>query len=109
MELIQQQRNRANILHGFLKKQSLEYFQETGISTCNNCYATGLRVNRSLSGDFSWDTANFCKECNGIGYKGLSGGMQIDLINFICKRCDGIGCDKCNHKGIVDWVTNIMG
>jgi len=109
MELTQQQRNRANRFHSFLKKQNLAYFIETGITTCNDCYATGLRATKSLSGDFSWDTTSFCDICNGIGYMGLAGGMQIDLLNYICKHCEGIGCSKCDQKGIVDWVSHAMG
>ena len=109
MILTQEQINRANTFHDFLRKQSLEYFIETGITTCSPCGATGLKASKIPGGDYTWDTASFCDECNGIGYKGLAGGIQVDLIHFICKKCDGIGCSKCDQMGIVDWVTNIMG
>lgn len=110
MELSTKQTNRANRFHIFLKKQNDLYFEETKISKCEVCSATGLNGFRNLSdGGFSWDTINFCDNCNGIGYIGLAGGIQIDLINYICKRCDGIGCNECKFTGIEDWISHAMG
>lgn len=110
MYLNERQVNRANTFHVFLKHQPPEYFEEQDINPCKTCKATGLSGTSKLSdGGLMWDTTSFCSDCNGIGYKGLAGGKQIDLIHFICKQCDGIGCYKCEQKGIVDWVSNAMG
>lgn len=110
MFLTEEQIRRSNLFHGFLKKQPSSYFEETSISKCTKCEGIGLtHCGKMKDGSTHWDAASFCEECNGIGYKGIAGTMSIDLLNFVCKRCDGIGCKKCNNSGIVDWVTNIMG
>ena len=109
MRLTPKQINRANTFHRFLKRQTHEYFAEQRIFTCSFCRSTGLQVSKLSDGGFSWDTSSYCDECNGIGYKGLVGGKQVDLLHYICKRCDGIGCPKCDQTGIVDWVANVMG
>lgn len=96
----------------FLKKQSPEYFEETGIVKCLECNGTGLKNYRKIGdNDFTWDTSEFCCECKGIGYKNLFSYEHniIDGSNCVCKHCEGRGCSTCNHGGITDWVTNLMG
>lgn len=109
MRLTTQQIRRSNLFHEFLKRQDACYFEESSITKCQKCHTTGLANYKQMADGGSWDTASFCDNCNGIGYKGVASEIQIDLLNFVCKQCDGIGCVKCDHRGIVDWVTNIMG
>jgi DnaJ-class molecular chaperone len=108
MLLTGRQLNRANTFHKFLKLQSPEYFAENRIFTCSKCHSTGLNIYTLSDGRFCWDTTTFCDKCNGIGYTGLAGSMQIDLLHYVCKSCDGIGCLRCND-GITDWVSHAMG
>jgi len=111
MNLDERQIIRANLFHVFLKKQSNVYFKEHKITKCEKCKQTGLG-SLTLCADktYAWDASSFCSECNGIGYLGIAnGGFTIDLLNFICRKCDGIGCKECEYDGIVDWVAHMMG
>ncbi|RLD63312.1 MAG: hypothetical protein DRI84_09835 [Bacteroidetes bacterium] len=114
MNLTEKQVARANRFHAILKTKGKEYFKENNIVPCSCCDKTGLRYTKmtDVNGEVyatGWDTSSFCNECNGIGYKGIANGFQIDILNFICRNCDGIGCGECNHSGVVDWVTHMMG
>ena len=60
------------------------------------------------NGGYNWDGRSFCDECNGIGYTGIAGTIQIDDTHYFCKKCDGIGCSHCD-EGITDWVSHAMG
>ena len=114
MILDETQRNRSDRFHKFLKQQPINYFKKNHIILCEKCNGTGLDHTKIYDEEndnviCSWDTHSFCDNCNGIGYKGFKDDIQIDLLNFICRNCDGIGCESCNNTGIVDWVTNMMG
>ena len=114
MTLTEEQKNRSDRFHSFLKKQPENYFKENNINLCKKCDGSGLDYIKSYDEEVdifcsSWDTYNYCSYCNGIGYKGFKDDIQIDLLNFICRDCNGIGCEECNNTGIVDWVTNMMG
>lgn len=109
MHLTQKQMQRGTLFHKFLKKQHPEYFEMTGIIKCTECSGTGLAgLYKNPDGTCGWDTYSYCNKCNGIGYKGLSGVVQIDDLHYMCKHCDGIGCSRCDD-GITDWVSHAMG
>ncbi len=109
MNLNQNQIRRANRFHAILKTKDDKYFEENIITPCIDCHNTGLSYFENSDGTKSWDTSTYCDECNGIGFKGVSNGFQVDLTNFICRLCDGIGCDECSHTGVVDWIAHMMG
>ena len=101
---------RLNSIFLFLKKQSPKYFEYTGIVKCEECAGTGLYKYKYMDkNDASWETNNFCEECNGVGFIGLCGEDNIDEMNFVCNNCNGNGCEKCKHNGVIDWISNIMG
>lgn len=109
MNLTPQQVSRANRFHVILKAKDEEYLDENDIKKCDECNGTGLRYIELSDGSKGWDTTGYCDECNGIGFKGVSNGFQVDSTSYICRLCDGIGCDECEHTGVVDWVTHLMG
>ena len=114
MTLTETQLVRSNRFHLYLKQQSEKYFEENDIIPCEKCDRTGLNHftwtdSENIIYGRGWDTTSYCDDCNGIGYKGRSNTIRIDDLHFICRLCDGIGCDECNQTGIVDWVANIMG
>jgi hypothetical protein len=74
-----------------------EEFVKCDIKRCGHCGATGLANKYQMD--------NFCTMCGGIGYKGFEK-IQGD---FICRTCNGGGCNRCKQKGIVDWVTHANG
>ncbi len=67
---------------------------------CEKCSGTGLDNISNLNGDYSWDGVSFCKQCNATGYIMFKNTMILKK----CPHCDGAGCDKCNNKGILDWI-----
>ncbi len=114
MTLTEKQKNRSDRFNRFLKQQSECYFKENNIIQCEKCDGSGLDYTKSYDEDAdifcsSWDTHSYCDNCSGIGHTGFKDDIQIDLLNFICRYCDGVGCERCNDTGIVDWVTNMMG
>jgi len=106
---ISEEKFKLNILE-FLRRQSNEYHKKENIKKCKTCRGTGLLLHYGTDINY-WDSRSYCSDCNGFGYSGLNDidkGM-IDTTHFVCKKCGGSGCDLCNYKGIVDWVTNAMG
>ena len=76
---------------------NINEFVKTEIKSCGHCNGTGL-FNKS-------DMNDFCDECHGVGFTGFD-----HLGNdFVCRSCNGIGCKKCEEKGIVDWIAHAMG
>jgi hypothetical protein len=119
---------KTNTIHKFLKSKNVKELEELKIYKCGHCNGTGIPKNEnfmiwhSYVRKYMWDTVNFCKNCKGVGYVYLGNpdvsnlgdydclsGYNIDGVNFVCKSCNGMGCGKCNHTGIVDWVSHIMG
>lgn len=107
MLLTSDQQTRANRLFSILRKKPPEYFAKTKIEKCSNCDGTGLVV-RGEYNDFSWDCNSYCDKCFGVGYLGIGEVFQIDDVTFLCRKCNGVGCDDCN-RGFTDWVSHIMG
>ncbi|MFW9871729.1 MAG: hypothetical protein ACFFG0_01415 [Candidatus Thorarchaeota archaeon] len=97
---------RSNTIFVFLKNQTDEYLKENSISKCETCKNTGIK-----GSGFSWNGTDFCEECEGIGFKGLemTGGLQVGDTLYLCRNCAGLGCQKCNENGMVDWVGHAMG
>jgi len=95
---------RANRIYEFL--QELSKRCEVELEKCEMCEGTGLQGVSKLYGEggYSWD-GRFCELCNGTGYKQK---CHKDLL-FVCRNCNGNGCEICNYKGIVDWVTYLRG
>lgn len=111
MRLSLNQEKRALNLFKFLKIQDSNYFEETDIKPCKKCNGTGLAgIWKNHDGsDYGWESGEYCRYCSGIGYTGIADNGQVDLLHYICRKCDGRGCIDCNYKGIVDWVSHIMG
>ncbi len=103
---------RANIFYVFFKKQSEDYLKKQDISKCKKCAGIGLgNVQTIEDGELkysAWDATTYCDECEGIGYIGIRGGIQIDLLHYLCRRCGGLGCPDCD-EGVVDWIDHSMG
>lgn len=70
-----------------------EEFRKCDIHKCGHCKGTGLSSKHSLE---------HCTHCGGIGYRGF------ETINgdFVCRTCNGYGCNLCDDRGIVDWVAH---
>jgi hypothetical protein len=80
-----------------------EEFEKTNIKMCTECGGSGLPCKPKQEITY-WQPGTICEKCGGFGYK-------FNEVNgqYICKKCNGTGCNKCNHTGFVDWVTNAMG
>jgi len=89
-----------------LEHHNPEKFKKAGILRCGHCRATGLRNGN--------DTSTPCKNCHGIGYKGLKEFKE----ESICPSCNGSGfelryenhvvdCTTCEGGGRINWVTAI--
>lgn len=73
-----------------------EEFEKCGIKKCGHCGGTGLKENSQVI---------YCSFCGGIGYKGFK---KLEG-EFVCRSCNGYGCNRCNHEGIVDWIIHANG
>jgi len=71
-------------------------FRKCDIKSCGHCGGTGLKNKNPM---------NFCEYCGGIGYKGF----EKIVGEFVCRTCNGSGCQKCENKGLVDWITHANG
>lgn len=73
-----------------------EEFEKCDIKKCGHCGATGLKDKHYTK---------FCDFCGGVGYTGF----KKIRGDFVCRACNGYGCGRCNHNGIVDWITHANG
>ena len=73
-----------------------EEFSKTGINPCGHCGGTGVIDKHIL---------NFCSNCGGVGYIGF----KRLYGQYVCRSCNGSGCQKCNNNGVVDWITHARG
>lgn len=71
-------------------------FRKCGIHKCGHCEGTGVGNKASLSQ---------CYECGGMGYRGYE---RIGE-EFVCRTCNGYGCDRCNMTGFIDWAAHARG
>lgn len=71
-------------------------FSKCGIKKCGHCAGSGFEDKHQMTN---------CNYCGGMGYKGF----EKIQGEFICRACNSYGCKKCNHRGLVDWVTHARG
>jgi len=81
-----------------------DQFQKTGLKICPKCEGSGLPAKKSSNDITFWQPGNYCDKCYGFGVLGLN---KI-YDEYICKNCHGAGCEKCNNRGTVDWITNVV-
>ncbi len=92
------QQIRANKIFQVIKDFSLyfpEEFEKCDIKLCGHC-GNGF-TDKHLN--------DLCTRCGGIGYVGFVSIMG----EFICRTCNGYGCDECDRYGIVDWIKHARG
>jgi len=96
-------------VHSILKNFEAAFSDElkkTEIKRCKICDGSGLNVCRGNDKTINiWVPGEYCKSCRGFGYTGFD--RVYD--SYICKSCNGKGCDKCSNTGMIDWVKNVMG
>ncbi len=98
MDEIEQQ-TRSNRIFTVIKNFEILFpdeFEKCGIEKCGHCNATGILNKSSMV---------ICNYCGGMGYRGFE---KLDG-EFVCRTCNGYGCDSCNKIGTVDWVKHANG
>lgn len=78
------------------EKMFPDEFSLCNIKKCGHCSGTGVANKHSLE---------MCNVCGGIGYKGF----ERIHGEFVCRACNGSGCQTCQYKGTVDWITHANG
>lgn len=112
MRLHSEELQTMNKLHQMLKSKDHKYLAENEIFVCRRCRGTGFHyVNYSSVNNayVSYNMNEFCDTCHGLGYIINNETYSLGDGHYICKKCLGKGCDKCNNIGIIDWITNVMG
>ncbi len=71
-------------------------FEKCGIVKCGHCNGTGISNKHTLV---------ICRVCGGMGYRGF----EKLYGEYICRTCNGFGCDRCDKRGIVDWIKHANG
>lgn len=96
-----QQQQRANKIFQIIKDFERifpEDFVKCNIHKCGHCYSGYITKDNMIS-------SSLCNRCGGMGYIGFE---KIGE-EFVCRNCNGYGCDRCNRLGIVDWVQHANG
>jgi hypothetical protein len=99
--------NQLDKLHSIIKafhENFPENLFNSGISPCEECDGAGIPVQGKETNLKAWNIGDYCVHCNGIGYVGI-----ITRERYVCKKCKGEGCDKCNFTGKVNWLDNLLG
>lgn len=94
-------------LHSIIKNFKIAFpdnFDMCGLTICSKCNGTGIPVQGQAPGITHWQPGTYCSKCHGIGFHGI--GRVYD--KYLC-TCNKPGCKKCNDKGFVDWISNVMG
>lgn len=73
-----------------------DHFRKCGIHKCGHCEGTGFIDKHAL---------RQCGDCGGMGYRGY----ERIRGEFVCRRCNGYGCDRCDMSGFMDWVAHARG
>jgi len=94
-----------NKIHSILTNFSAyfqEEFEKTDIKKCEKCNGSGLPCKPGKEITY-WSPGTICDNCGGFGFifSEING-------NYICKKCNGVGCQECKN-GFVDWVAHAMG
>jgi len=71
-------------------------FDKCGINKCGHCRGSGFADIHQMSN---------CTHCGGMGYKGF----ERIQGEFVCRTCNGYGCNKCRGAGTVDWIKHANG
>jgi len=117
MILTEKQQKRATAFYNALKNfMSLEpnEFAKSKIEICKDCNGTGLSVTlyNKDSGDYGWNGTDYCDRCYGVGFINInsidSKFKSLTDSLYICSKCGGVGCSKCDYTGLVDWIKNVM-
>lgn len=98
-EKVKGQIERANRIFKILKEFSDMFpdeFEKCDIKKCGHCNNTGLQNKQ---------TSLICDNCGGMGFVGF----KKLYGKYVCRSCNAYGCDKCEYKGIVDWVDHVRG
>ena len=115
MNLDSWQLHKSDKIHLHIKEaleEDAEFLRKTGVEVCPSCKGTGLSSYSRLNGttSYCWEPGSYCGDCGSIGFIKLDKlfNMTKDGINFLCKKCYGIGCKNCND-GYVDWISHAKG
>jgi len=96
-------------LHGIIKRFREAFpdqFAKTDLEICSTCEGSGLptKPHSEENNVTFWQPGTYCVGCSGYGVKGIN---KI-YDDYICKKCQGEGCDHCEHRGTVDWIKNAV-
>jgi len=85
-------------------------FDKYGINKCEECNGTGLEGWKKINEDYEWfNGKDFCNKCQGVGFVNFSKEWLTSDELYICNKCNGFGCSKCEYVGIVDWLAHARG
>ena len=80
-------------------------FKKSGMKLCVYCEGSGIPVQKTENMDITfWQPGHYCDKCGGFGVTGIK--RLYD--EYICKGCNGDGCEICNNKGTIDWISNCV-
>lgn len=113
MNLNERQKKRAyclfNVINNFMIIKPTEY-AKYGINKCEECNNTGLEGWRKNNEVYEWDnTKDFCDKCQGVGFINVSKNWLKSYELFICTKCNGFGCNKCEYVGLINWISHARG
>lgn len=79
-------------------------FEKTSIKLCDKCEGSGLPCKPGKDITY-WQPGTICEKCGGFGYK------FTEMLNgqYVCRKCNGVGCKHCNSSGFTDWIAHAMG
>jgi hypothetical protein len=98
-EKVKGQIERANKIYKTIKEFAELFpdeFNKCSIKSCGHCNNTGL---------YNKQPNIMCDNCGGmgfVGFKKLNG-------RYVCRSCNGYGCNMCEYNGTVDWVEHAKG
>ena len=93
-------------LHGIIKRFREVFpdnFELSGLVVCPKCEGSGTTV-KPGSEITAWIPGDYCHECAGFGVTGI----KRIYDEYVCKKCNGRGCDKCDDRGTLDWISKVV-
>lgn len=113
MKLNINQKRRAyclyNAINNFMIIKPDEY-NRYGINKCEECNGTGLEGWKKINKIYKWNNSeDFCDKCQGVGFINFSKNWLKSYELFICDKCNGFGCSKCEYIGLVNWLSHARG
>lgn len=94
-------------LHAIIKRFREAFpvnFDKCGLEECSHCDGSGVPNHKRGNELTYWVPGNYCSHCSGFGVIGIT---RI-YDEYLCKSCRGEGCDKCKHRGTVDWISRVV-